>query len=169
MTPRTIPIPFVELNKHVFACGRDPYFPAWQDLLQLNAFDSGLRGAAIETVTNIAGQCDGVRCDMAMLLLNSIFERIWAVGEIKPATEYWADLIEAIRCSHPEFLFIAEAYWDREGSCSNKDSITIMKAILRRPGARRCQECTSPLSTPSPNSCASVCHISLCEVRFTSR
>ncbi len=109
------PDSFVELNGHIFACGRDPYFPAWQDVLQLNAFDSGLRGAAIETVANIAGQCDGVRCDMAMLLLNSIFERTWGSrAGLKPATEYWADLIAAIKSSRPEFLFIAEAYWDRE-------------------------------------------------------
>lgn len=109
------PDSFVELNGHIFACGQDPYFPAWQDVLQLNAFDSGLRGAAIETVANIAGQCDGVRCDMAMLLLNSIFERTWGSrAGLKPATEYWADLIAAIKSSRAEFLFIAEAYWDRE-------------------------------------------------------
>ena len=106
---------FVELNGEIFACGRDPYFPAWQDVLQLNAFDPGLRGAAIETVANIAGQCDGVRCDMAMLLLNSIFERTWGsrAGQ-KPTTEFWAELIAAIKSAHPDFLFIAEAYWDRE-------------------------------------------------------
>ena len=109
------PASFVELSGQIFACGRDPYFPAWQDVLQLNAFDPGLRGAAIETVANIACQCDGVRCDMAMLLLNSIFERTWGSGAgPKPATEYWADLIAAIKSAHPEFLFIAEAYWDRE-------------------------------------------------------
>ena len=59
------------------ACGRDPYFPAWQDVLQLNAFAPGLRQAAIATVSDIAAQCDGVRCDMAMLLLNSVFQRTW--------------------------------------------------------------------------------------------
>ena len=36
-----------------------------------------LRQAVRETVLSIAGQCDGIRCDMAMLLLNSIFERTW--------------------------------------------------------------------------------------------
>jgi hypothetical protein len=109
------PDSFVELNGHIFAYGRDPYFPPWRDVLQLNAFHPGLRGVAIDTVTNIAGQCDGVRCDMAMLLLNSIFERTWGSGAgPKPATEYWADLIAAIKSAHPEFVFIAEAYWDRE-------------------------------------------------------
>jgi hypothetical protein len=68
-----------------------------------------------ETVSSIAGQCDGIRCDMAMLLLNSIFERTWGgrVGHV-PATEYWRALIPAVKQGHPDFLFIAEAYWDLE-------------------------------------------------------
>ena len=109
------PAAFVDVQGKVFACGRDPYFPAWPDVLQLNAFAPGLRRAAIATVTSIAGQCDGVRCDMAMLLLNAVFERTW--GERagpRPATEFWDDLIAAVRGAHPDFLFIAEAYWNLE-------------------------------------------------------
>ena len=109
------PASFVSVQGKVFACGRDPYFPAWPDVLQLNAFAPGLRRAAIATVTSIAGQCDGVRCDMAMLLLNTVFERTWgARAGARPATEFWDDLIAAVRGAHPDFLFIAEAYWDLE-------------------------------------------------------
>ena len=109
------PDSFVEVSGKVFACGRDPYFPAWQDVLQLNAFHPGLRKAEIETVADIARQCDGIRCDMAMLLLNTIFEATWGNrAGLKPTTEYWPDLIAAIKTAHPEFLFVAEAYWDRE-------------------------------------------------------
>ena len=109
------PVSFARIGGRVFACGRDPYFPAWQDVLQLNAFQPGLRQAAIETVSSIARQCDGIRCDMAMLLLNSIFERTWGNRAGKqPATEYWRDLIAAIKRTYPDFLFIAEAYWDLE-------------------------------------------------------
>ncbi len=99
----------------MFACGRDPYFPAWQDVLQLNAFQPGLRQAVIETLSDIAGQCDGLRCDMAMLFINSIFERTWGkrAGQW-PATEYWVDAISAIKKTHPDFSFMAEAYWDLE-------------------------------------------------------
>jgi glycosidase len=109
------PASFLNLGGRIFACGRDPYFPAWQDVLQLNAFQPGLRQAVLETVSSIAGQCDGIRCDMAMLLLNSIFERTWGsrAGQ-RPATEYWRDLIPAVKKASPEFLFIAEAYWDLE-------------------------------------------------------
>jgi hypothetical protein len=71
--------------------------------------------AVIETLSDIAGQCDGVRCDMAMLLLNSVFERTWGGrAGARPATEYWDDIIPAVERANPDFLFIAEAYWDME-------------------------------------------------------
>lgn len=109
------PASFLAANGNIFACGRDPYFPAWPDVLQLNAFNAGLRAAAIETVSAIAGQCDGVRCDMAMLVMNDIFQRTW--GEragVRPVGEYWPEIIGAVRRAHPGFLFMAEAYWDLE-------------------------------------------------------
>ncbi len=109
------PASYMEVQGSVCACGRDPYFPAWSDVLQLNAFQPGLRQAVIETLSSIATQCDGVRCDMAMLLLNQIFERTWgARAEQRPPTEYWGDVIPAIKRVHPNFRFIAEAYWDLE-------------------------------------------------------
>jgi len=112
---RNDPASFMEAGKNVFACGRDPFFPAWPDVLQLNAFQPGLRQAVIDTVSSIAEQCDGIRCDMAMLLLNNIFERTWgARAGAKPLNDYWTTVIPAIRKKHREFRFIAEAYWDLE-------------------------------------------------------
>lgn len=112
---RRDPASFVSAGGRILACGRDPYFPAWPDVLQLNAFQPGLRQAVIETLSDMAGQCDGVRCDMAMLLMNSIFERTWAhrAGG-RPEAEYWQEIIPAIKQSYPDFLFVAEAYWDLE-------------------------------------------------------
>ena len=106
---------YIEVQSKFFACGKDPYFPAWPDVLQLNAFQPGLRQGVVETLASIAAQCDGVRCDMAMLLLNSVFERTWGAraGQM-PTTEYWDDVIPTIKRSNPDFLFIAEAYWDLE-------------------------------------------------------
>jgi glycosidase len=111
----TDPQSFFSFGGSVFACGRDPYFPAWPDVLQLNAFDKGLRSAVIETLSGIAGQCDGVRCDMAMLLINCIFARTWQsrAGAI-PEMDYWVEVIPAVKKKYPEFQFIAEAYWDLE-------------------------------------------------------
>ena len=109
------PSSFINLGGRVFACGRDPYFPAWQDVLQLNAFRPELRQAVLETVSSIAGQCDGIRCDMAMLVMNAIFARTWGSrAGTPPPTEYWRDLIPVIKKTYPDFLFIAEAYWDLE-------------------------------------------------------
>src|SRR5436190_12041904 len=112
---RNGPSSYIGVCGRVCACGRDPYFPAWPDGLQLSAFEPGLRQAVIETISTIAQQCDGVRCDMAMVMLNPIFERTWGdhAGP-RPATEYWLDVISAIKSRYPGFLFIAEAYWDLE-------------------------------------------------------
>jgi hypothetical protein len=109
------PTSYLEASGNICACGRDPYFPAWPDVVQLNAFAPGLRKAAAETLSSIADQCDGVRCDMAMLMLNSIFERTWGsrAGQ-RPSADYWRDIISAVKELHPDFLFIAEAYWDLE-------------------------------------------------------
>lgn len=99
----------------VVAHGRDPYFPGWIDTAQLNAFHSGLRRASLTTLLDIASQCDAVRCDMAMLMLNDVFAHTWGAqaGE-RPATEYWEDIIPQVKKAYPEFNFIAEVYWDME-------------------------------------------------------
>jgi len=104
-----------EAGSHVIACGRDPYFPPWTDTAQLNAFSPGLRQATVETLGDIAGQCDGVRCDMAMLLISDVFERTWGrqAGPC-PAEPYWKEVIAGVHARHPGFRFMAEAYWDRE-------------------------------------------------------
>ena len=105
----------VRVGATAFACGRDPYFPAWPDVLQLNAFDPGLRRAVIDTIAGVTEQCDGIRCDMAMLLLNSVFERTWGARPgPRPASEYWAEVISAVKNAHPGFIFVAEAYWNME-------------------------------------------------------
>lgn len=109
------PSDYFERDGTIFACGRDPYFPPWTDVLQLNAFSPDVRQAAIRTLDDIAAQCDGVRCDMAMLLITRIFDGTWGgrAGE-PPPREYWAEVLGEARARHPGFLFIAEAYWDLE-------------------------------------------------------
>lgn len=109
------PASFIDIDGNVFACGKEPSFPAWSDVVQLNGFDARLRAAAIETLQAIAGQCDGVRCDKATLLINSVFEETWGprAGD-RPEAEYWGEVIPAVKEKHPDFLFIAEAYWDKE-------------------------------------------------------
>ncbi len=101
-----------ENSGHVIALGRDPNFPAWTDVAQLNAFDAGQRHAALDTLLDIGGQCDGVRCDMAMLVTNEVFATTW--DKIRPESEYWPPIIAKVQERNPGFLFIAEVYWDME-------------------------------------------------------
>lgn len=96
----------------VIAHGRDPYFPPWTDTAQINAFSPDARQVAVETLLDLASQCDGVRCDMAMLLLNRIFSQTWHLPA--PPTEFWSDVIPVVKQRYPKFLFMAEAYWDTE-------------------------------------------------------
>ena len=109
------PWEFFEAGGKVFAFGRDPYFPPWMDTAQLNVFDPGLRRAATETMGEIAEQCDGMRCDMAMLLVNEVFQRTWgARAGARPESEFWREVIGALRARQSEVILIAEAYWDLE-------------------------------------------------------
>ncbi|MDM0116140.1 alpha-amylase family glycosyl hydrolase [Variovorax sp. J22R133] len=94
----------------VMAFGRDPYFDGWPDTLQLNYGNPELQEAMVGELLRIAGQCDGVRCDMAMLVLPEVFERTWGIK----AEPFWRKAIAAARARHPAFLFMAEAYWDLE-------------------------------------------------------
>ncbi len=106
---------FFQAGGKVLALGRDPFFAPWADVVQFNGFHPGLRKAIIETVGSIAGQCDGMRCDMAMLLMTPIFERTWGhrAGP-RPEKEYWSEVIQGVRKRYPDVLFMAEAYWDKE-------------------------------------------------------
>ena len=94
----------------VMAYGRDPYFSGWPDTLQLNYANPDLREAMASELESIAGMCDGVRCDMAMLVLPHVFERTWG---LRPAS-FWPDAISRARAHRPGFLFLAEVYWDLE-------------------------------------------------------
>jgi alpha amylase-like protein len=94
----------------LLAHGRDPYFPGWPDTLQLNYGNPALQEAMIGELMKIAGQCDGVRCDMAMLVLPEVFERTWGLQ----AQPFWPQATQRVRQRVPDFCFMAEVYWDLE-------------------------------------------------------
>ncbi|HVA72761.1 MAG TPA: alpha-amylase family glycosyl hydrolase [Candidatus Limnocylindrales bacterium] len=98
---------------HLFAHGRDPYFPPWRDVVQLDYFEPSARSALLAELREMAKHCDGVRCDMAMLVLNDIFARTWSAllaDRKAPPREFWSEAIAAV----PEFLWLAEVYWNCE-------------------------------------------------------
>ena len=102
---------------HWIAHGKDPYFSAWVDTAQLDFRRPETHRASLDTLKLIANQCDGVRCDMAMLVLRKIFERTWEQVPCPVAPcerEFWPHAIAMVREQSPEFVFIAEAYWDLE-------------------------------------------------------
>ena len=94
----------------LLAYGRDPYFAGWPDTLQLNYGNPVTQEAMIGELLRIAGQCDGLRCDMAMLVLPEVFERTWGVK----APSFWPEATRCVREKVPGFCFMAEVYWDRE-------------------------------------------------------
>jgi len=95
---------------HILAHGRDPNFSGWPDTLQLDYANPAVQLAQMAELATLAGQCDGLRCDMAMLLLPKVFQRTW--GLTPPA--FWPKAIAAVREAHKGFTFLAEAYWDLE-------------------------------------------------------
>ena len=94
----------------VVAYGRDPCFDGWPDTLQLNYGNPSLQEAMLGELRRIARKCDGVRCDMAMLVLPEVFERTWGIS----APAFWPWATADVRATVPGFLFLAEVYWDLE-------------------------------------------------------
>ncbi len=94
----------------LLAHGRDPYFPGWPDTLQLDYSNPATQEAMIGELLKIARQCDGVRCDMAMLVLPDVFERTWGLR----AQPFWPRATQRVRERVLGFCFMAEVYWDLE-------------------------------------------------------
>ena len=99
------------------AHGKDPNFHAWIDTAQLDYRRAETRAGMIELLQSVTMRCDGVRCDMAMLLLNEVFARTWSSFPPAPAaieSEFWLDAIQSVKRSQSDFLFLGEVYWDLE-------------------------------------------------------
>jgi hypothetical protein len=97
-------------KEYIIAYGRDPYFSGWPDTLQLDYSNPATAEAMTNELLRISNQCDGVRCDMAMLILPEIFERAWG----RKAQSFWPEAITVVRKQHADFCFMAEVYWDLE-------------------------------------------------------
>ncbi|PHN08043.1 alpha-amylase family glycosyl hydrolase [Flavilitoribacter nigricans] len=110
------PATFYRHDGKIWAHGRDPYFPAWKDTIQVNYFDNRARDFMSDQLMKLGAVCDGVRCDMAMLMLNTVFESTWrhTTGFADRNTEFWDRTISRVKAKFPDFHFIAEAYWDLE-------------------------------------------------------
>jgi glycosidase len=111
---------FLHPSGEMVAFGRDPFFPPWNDTAQLDYSNPATRERMIDTLLWISRYADGVRCDMAMLVLREVFRRQWfplASEEWFKARmpgEFWEEAISTVKQRRPDFKFIAEAYWDQE-------------------------------------------------------
>jgi hypothetical protein len=75
-----------------------------------------MRSALVAEMKKVAEHADGLRCDMAMLVLNDIFRDTWKWAEPpghqpRNQEEFWG----IARGALPGTLLIAEAYWGTEG------------------------------------------------------
>lgn len=109
-SPQNYDLVHTKNGPRILAYGRDPYFDGWPDTLQLNYGNLDLQQAMLGELQTIAGQCDGVRCDMAMLVLPEIFAKTWNI----PTQPFWPTATQQVRELVPGFTFMAEVYWDLE-------------------------------------------------------
>jgi glycosidase len=120
-SPHRVPGTFerkTKFGKRFFAHGRDPYFPPWADTVQLDYRVPETHTARTAVAQTVVVYCDGLRCDMAMLLIPEIFEKTWQ--DFPPSTHqptgrnFWKSAIGHMKQMNPGADLIAEAYWGRE-------------------------------------------------------
>jgi hypothetical protein len=104
------PQDFTRIGDRVLAYGRDPYFDGWPDTLQLDYSQPGVQQAMTEALMSVAGTADGIRCDMAMLVLPDVFEKTWG----RRPEPFWPAAVASLRERHPSVVLMAEVYWDLE-------------------------------------------------------
>ncbi|HMG35139.1 MAG TPA: alpha-amylase family glycosyl hydrolase [Blastocatellia bacterium] len=111
---------FLHASGEVVAFGKDPYFPPWHDTSQLDYSNPSLRVRMIDVLKQISRLADGVRCDMAMLVLRDYIRHQWypladqGWFDRRMPGEFWEQAIAEVKKSRSTFLFLAEVYWDKE-------------------------------------------------------
>ncbi len=93
------------------AHGKDPNYPAWNDTAQLNYGNPEVQYAMRAQALELSDHCDGLRCDMAMLVNQETFLRTWGWYQAGWIGDFWTETIQEVKKKHPHFSFIAEAYW----------------------------------------------------------
>ncbi|MCW7493747.1 alpha-amylase [Leptospira sp. 2 VSF19] len=101
---------FLHPNGYRYVHGRDPYFDGWTDTVQWDFSNPDVEQKHIQILKEIAKVSDGVRCDMAMLLIPDVFEKTHE----KKSVYDWKRVIDTVRQDYPNFKFYAEAYWGTE-------------------------------------------------------
>jgi glycosidase len=87
----------VDGQARIFAYGRDPYFDGWPDTVQIDYRRPDTRRAMSDLLLSVAERCDGVRCDMAMLLTRDVFLNTWGGSFDPPEAEFWPAAITDLK------------------------------------------------------------------------
>lgn len=106
---------YYRVGEQIFAHGRARYSSGWTDTVQLDYRKHETRKAMVEELMSVAEFCDGVRCDMAMMVINEVFLGIWGGAFESPDSEFWPMAIAKVKSRYPDFLMVAEAYWGLDG------------------------------------------------------
>jgi hypothetical protein len=108
--PKVCKNSFQHKNGKIYYYGKDPYYDGWTDTIQWDFSHPEVVNLHIQIIKDISEICDGIRCDMAMLPLEDIFEKTHGIK----AFPYWEKIISEVKKEFTEFLFIAEVYWNLE-------------------------------------------------------
>ncbi len=104
----------VSAHGRIYLHGRDPHFPPWSDTVQLDYRRPETRRAMTNLLLHLAERCDGLRCDMAMLVTREVFTHTWGGAFDPPDAEFWPAALEQVHRAHPDLFTLAEVYWDLE-------------------------------------------------------
>jgi len=115
LSPKGIPIDPSKYMSNRIAYGSAGWGQSWFDTAQFNYWNPQLRKVRMQQIAHVASLSDGIRCDMAYLLVNSLFGSNWAEnlqswGWNEPSTEFWSDAISYVKQLYPSVLFLAEVY-----------------------------------------------------------
>jgi glycosidase len=157
---------FLHPSGEVIAFGRDPFYPPWHDTAQLDYTNEKLRSRMTDVLRFIADYADGVRCDMAMLVLRDYFRQQWYprmpdqwFNERMPS-EFWSEAISAVKKERPDFVFIAETYWDKEQQLVDLGfDLAYEKKLYDALVARNALAANERLATISSNFNSALCFI----------
>ena len=138
---------FVTDNQGVIQNGKDPYTGSWIDTAQLDYSKDATRKFMQGKLMELIDICDGVRCDMAMLMLNSIFNQTWG-KDMSNKNEFWHETITEIKKTRPNFVFIAECYWNLEIELINQGfdyvyNKSLLDALIRNDDVQLQQNLTT--------------------------
>jgi len=121
----------------------------WSDTAQLNYWNSETRSLMLQQLMTIASMADGIRCDMAYIVLNDLFYQTWSTnlnswGWTRPSTEFWSDAIAQVKSKYPNVIFLAEVYGDSVYTLQSQGfDFTYDKELLDRLKANNLDYCRS--------------------------